>query len=140
MFLSFNFLFMLVFYFGYGTMLVSKLRSISWDYNSPLLIFNAGLFFLLFEKISLSSSIILNVASSVFPIYLLHSNLKIQEFLWPFLHNLCGTSHIWRKHAFIAMLIMLTCILLDKLFAPIYNAITEYLYKFLIKYSFCNKL
>lgn len=140
MFLSFNFLFMLVVYFGYGTSLVSKLRTISWDYNSPLLVFNAGLFFLLFEKMSFSSSAILNIASSVFPIYLLHSNYNIQKFLWSFLHNLCGTGSIWLKYAFVSVIIMLICILLDKLFAPIYNAITECLYKSLIKYSLCNKL
>lgn len=134
----FNFLFMSVVYFGYGTIFVSKLRIISWDYNSPLLIFNAGLFFLLFEKISFSSSVVLKVATSVFPIYLIHSNLQIQGILWPFLQKLSGSDSLWIKYAFISIMIMMVCIALDKLFAPIYNAIAKNINRFFEKYSFCK--
>lgn len=102
-----------------------KLRIISWDYNSPLLIFNAGLFFLLFEKISFSSSVVLKIATSVFPIYLIHSNLQIQRFLWPSLQKLSDSDPLWIKYTFISIMIMMVCVALDKLFAPIYNAIAK---------------
>lgn len=138
MLILFNFIFMSVVYFGYGTIFVSKLRIISWDYNSPLLIFNAVLFFLLFEKFSFSSSVVLKVATSVFPIYLIHSNLQIQGILWPFLLKLFGSDSLWIKYAFISIMIMMVCIALDKLFAPIYNAIAKNIYRLFEKYSFCE--
>lgn len=134
----FNFFFVSVVYFGYGTIFVSKLRIISWDYNSPLLIFNAGLFFLLFEKISFSSSVVLKIATSVFPIYLIHSNLQIQRFLWPSLQKLSDSDPLWIKYTFISIMIMMVCIALDKLFAPIYNAIAKNIYRLFEKYSFCK--
>lgn len=79
LFFVFNILFLTIIYFSYGTSFASKLRILSWDYNSPLLVFNGMLFFLLFENISFNSSKILKIASSVFPIYLFHSNLHIQK-------------------------------------------------------------
>lgn len=58
--------------------------------------------------------------------------------LYPFLQKLSGSDSLWIKYALISIMIMMVCIALDKLFAPIYNAIAKNIYSFFEKYSFCE--
>lgn len=39
----------------------------------------------IFAKLTIKASIISVIAKSVFPIYLIHSNLNVQKLLWPFI-------------------------------------------------------
>lgn len=70
---------------GFEHRVASIIYRWGWGYNSPLLIINAILLFMIFTKLTIKAKLISVVAKSVFPIYQIHSNLNVQKLLWPFI-------------------------------------------------------
>ena len=77
--LVFNLTLLPIYYMGFGHGVASLIHRWGWGYNSPLLIINAILLFVIFTKLTINANTISVVAKSVFPIYLIHSNLNIQK-------------------------------------------------------------
>lgn len=102
----------------------AKIITYSFGYNSPLLLLNAVLFFMIFSKIKIHSHFILWIANSVFSIYLIHSNSNVQMILWPKLNDLCKDHSILPSYFFVTLLIIVVCITIDKCLQPIYMYIT----------------
>lgn len=121
-YLGFNILECTIIYLSLGHRLAVWLYTYGWTYNSPLLIINAISFFMIFSKLRIESHFISSVARSVFPVYLIHSNLNVQNVLWPIVKSMyCGNLLI--ANIIVASFIMLMCILIDKLMTPCYHKI-----------------
>ena len=123
-YLVFNVLECAIYILSYGHGLAGKLFTYGWGYNTPLLIVNAVLFFIMFTKLKMDSSFISSVARSVFPVYLIHSNLNIQNVLWPIVKSL-SYGNLLISNLITTVVIMLTCILIDKILSPCYHWIAE---------------
>lgn len=80
----------------------------------------------IFAKLTLKASIISVIAKSVFPIYLIHSNLNVQKLLWPFIQESFNTDNLVLRNVVLTICIMLLCVDIDKILAPIYCKISEY--------------
>lgn len=123
-YMAFNVLECSTYYLSFGHGLACKISVYGWTYNSPLLIINAILFFMIFSKLKIESSFIPSLARSVFPIYLIHSNLNVQNISWPIVKD---ASNINQLASYLAatFIIMLLCMLIDKILAPIYHRIGD---------------
>lgn len=126
-FFLFNMVFLLGYNMTFGHSAARCIYTWGWGYNSPLLIINAILLFGIFIKIKIHSKVILSVAKSVFPIYLIHSNFNVQKILWPFVENNFRIDNILFRNMICAMGIMLLCIAIDKCISPLYSQISNYL-------------
>lgn len=111
--------------FGYGV--ASIIYRWGCEYNSPLLIINAILLFMIFTKLTIKANFISVVAKSVFPIYLIHSNLNVQKILWPLIQESFNTDNLILRNVALTICIMLLCVAIDKNLAPIYSEISSYL-------------
>lgn len=109
---------------GLNNDLSTKVITYAFGYNSPLLVLNAILFFLIFTKIRIRSHCILWIANSVFSIYLISSNSNLQMILWPKINELCKEYGILPSYFFISLVIVVACITIDKCLQPIYKYIT----------------
>lgn len=123
--LVFNLTLLPIYYMGFGHGVASLIYRWGWGYNSPLLIINAILLFVIFTKLTINANTISVVAKSVFPIYLIHSNLNIQKILWPFIQENFNIDNLILRNVVLTICIMLFCVLIDKCFAPIYGKISE---------------
>ena len=123
--LVFNLTQLPIYYMGFGHGVASLIHRWGWGYNSPLLIINAILLFVIFTKLTINANTISVVAKSVFPIYLIHSNLNIQKILWPFIQENFNIDNLILRNVVLTICIMLFCVLIDKCFAPIYGKISE---------------
>lgn len=123
--LVFNLTQLPIYYMGFGDGVASLIHRWGWGYNSPLLIINAILLFVIFTKLTINANTISVVAKSVFPIYLIHSNLNIQKILWPFIQENFNIDNLILRNVVLTICIMLFCVLIDKCFAPIYGKISE---------------
>ena len=112
-FISYNVLFCLLYYYTFGTKISALLIKIGFGYNSPLLLINAVMFFMLFTKIRIHSRIICGLASSVFSIYLIHSNRYVESILWPKIDMVTEVCWLW--YVVVDLFIMGICIFIDKL-------------------------
>lgn len=125
--LAFNFTLLPIYYMGFGHGVASLIYRWGWGYNSPLLIINSILLFMVFTKLPIKANTISVVAKSVFPIYLIHSNLNVQKILWPFMQESFNTGNLILRNVVMAICIMLLCMVIDKILAPIYGKITLFL-------------
>lgn len=123
-YLAFNILECATYYLSFGHGLACKISVYGWAYNSPLLILNAILFFMVFNKLKIESSFISSLARSVFPIYLIHSNLNVQNVLWPIVKD-WSSVNLLASYLAASFIIMLLCILIDQILAPIYHRIGD---------------
>lgn len=81
----------------------------------------------IFTKLTIKAKLISVVAKSVFPIYLIHSNLNVQKLLWPFfIQESFNTDNLILRNVVLTIGIMLLCVNIDKILAPIYCKISEY--------------
>lgn len=134
-FLLFNVALLTIYYMSFGHSVARFIHDYGWTYNSPLLIMNAISFFMLFTKLNIKANAISVVAKSVFPIYLIHSNLNVQKVLWPFIQNSFNTDNLILRNVICTIGIMLFCIVIDKCLAPIYCKISNCLINKLYKNS-----
>ena len=125
-FFLFNMVFLLGYYMTFGHSVAECIYTWGWGYNSPLLMINAILLFGVFTKIKIHSKVILSIAKSVFPIYLIHSNLNVQKILWPFVENNFRIDNVLFRNMICAVVIMLLCIVIDKSFAPFYGRMSYF--------------
>lgn len=123
---------------GFGHGVASIIYRWGWGNNSPLLIINTILLFMIFTKLTIKVKLISVVAKSVFPIYLIHSNLNVQKILWPLIQECFNTDNLILRNFVLSVCIMLLCVDIDKFLAPIYGMISTYLikkYKRLVLYE-----
>ena len=66
--LAFNLTLLPIYYMGFEHRVASIIYRWGWGYNSPLLIINAILLFMIFTKLTIKAKLISVVAKSVFPI------------------------------------------------------------------------
>ena len=133
----FNAIITMVHYCFFGTKIASVIMFLAFGYNSPLLIINGIFLFLIFSKLKISSKPILWASESVFAIYLIHSNLNVQNMVWPLVHRLCGNDdNLLFKYFLCSIVIMILCIIIDKLLSPIYSKIFNYLMEVLSRNKF----
>lgn len=82
----------------------------------------------IFTKLTIKAKLISVVAKSVFPIYLIHSNLNVQKLLWPFfIQESFNTDNLILRNVALTICIMLLCVAIDKNLAPIFSEISSYL-------------
>lgn len=112
---------------GFGHRAASIIYRWGWGYNYPLLIINAILLFMIFTKLTIKAKLISVVAKSVFPMYLIHSNLNVQKILWPLIQESFNTDNLILRNVALTICIMLLCVVIDKNLAPIYSEISSYL-------------
>jgi surface polysaccharide O-acyltransferase-like enzyme len=113
------------------------LQKIIWrlffPYNSPGLLINAILLFVIFSSFEFKSKFINWMAGSTFAIYLLHENAYLGKYLYQFvtyLHNSLGNALVLAVTLVIlAILVCIICILIDKMVKPILRAIETLLFK-----------
>jgi hypothetical protein len=120
------------------------LRKCFYPYNSPGLILNSILCFLLFMVMEVKSEKINLIASSVFSIYLIHANKYVLSLL-----RMVVAYFQERISWFIVFLIFLVafsfivclfCVIIDKIVTPIRYSIGEILYKKLWLYKIDSML
>lgn len=80
----------------------------------------------IFTKLTIKTSIISVVAKSVFPIYLIHSNFNVQKLLWPYIQESFNTDNLILRNFVLTICIMLLCIAIDIILAPVYGMISTY--------------
>ncbi len=125
-FLTFNLSLLSIYYMTFGHGVASFIHRWGWGYNSPLLILNAVLLFMVFTKLTVKANFISIIAKSVFPIYLIHSNLNVQNLLWPFIKTSYGIDDILIRNIVCTLIVMIFCVIIDKCLSPIYRKISNY--------------
>ena len=115
-------------YFLTNTSFFPFFKELVWYYDSPLLILNAVLLFMVFEQIKVQSIVLNNIAKSVFPIYLIHANLYTGRVLWPYVNSYVEPEYSLSLICFIALIIMFLCIAIDKLLVLFYKRMIELIY------------
>lgn len=80
----------------------------------------------IFTKLTIKTSIISVVAKSVFSIYLIHSNFNVQKLLWPYIQESFNTDNLILRNFVLTICIMLLCIAIDIILAPVYGMISTY--------------
>ena len=120
------------FLLGINSNLSTRVITYAFGYNSPLLVLNAILFFMIFVKIRIRSQFILWVANSVFPIYLIHSNSNLQL---PLMQKIAALSpsRSFSYYFMVMLVIMVGCIVTDKCLQPIYKSITSICERMIVK-------
>ena len=101
----------------------------SFPYCSPLLIINAGLFFLIISRLKLKSSFINYIASSMFAVYLLHCQPYVANRINISLsHSLANDSIILNFCTVLlyAVIIMVIGVLIDKILLFSLNVIKQF--------------
>lgn len=120
---------------GFGHGVASFIHRWGWGYNSHLVNTNAILLFMVFAKLTIKANFISVVAKLVFLIYLIHSNLNVQKLLWPFIQESFNTDNLILRNVVLTICIMLLCIAIDIILAPVYGMISTYLINKLQKNS-----
>lgn len=104
---------------------------ISFPYCSPILIINAVLFFVIIFRLNIQSSVINNIASSMFAAYLIHSQPYINNTIDNLLcSNIIGDNIFanFIKIVIFSIVIMVACTLIDKIIGGCLNYILEFIY------------
>ena len=124
---------------GIGIVILKVKIDLEWisllsvPYNSPFVVLGAVLLFMIFRTFSFQSKSINWLASSALAIYLLHCNAVVREYLWPFIAHLQEiVNNGWLLSlylVFLALTIMMACILIDKLRMFITNPVERLVLK-----------
>lgn len=92
-FVGMNVLTFTLLYFSYGAYLHDFVFNLSFPYRSPLLIINAILVFMIFEKLHINSVWINSIATSMFAVYIIHCQPMIHNiFVMGALRNMLNIS------------------------------------------------
>lgn len=129
MYFAFNIILCSIYYLSFGHGLSNTIYHWGWGYNSPLLIINAMLFFMIFVNLKINSAKITKIAKSVFAIYLIHSNLHVQNILWPLVLKTSIVKNLLLSNILITIVILFICIVLDKILSPFYNGAVDLILK-----------
>lgn len=128
-----------------GTIIGKIIWALSYPYNSPLLILNAVILFVLFSKINFKSVVINWFAASVFAVYIIHhQHFILYSVIKPmvmWVYSLSDTPAVILLYlSVLTLAIMLAFILIDKILSPLWkylsflaNRIEERLDKFEVK-------
>lgn len=108
----------------YDCIIGQAIWRLSFDYCSPILIFNSVLLFVIFSKINIKSNIINIIASSTFSMYLIH--LLVLD--WPIsdiaieMYNNCSNEiTLFLALTCFTIIIMSGCMLIDKILSPVWR-------------------
>ena len=100
---------------------------LSFPYNSPILILNAALLFMIFGRKEFKNAWINRLAESCFAVYLIHGSIPLITFVErPLIHKLYMFSSS-RFFLFLVLLfilaigIVLSCIVIDQCFSPLWK-------------------
>ena len=116
--------------YGYTTNHSSFLGRVLWNlsypYCSPFLIVNAVILFMLFSKMDFKSKYVNWLSSSVFAVYIIHhQHFILYSIIGPIAINIIKMAKdpliVISSLCFLSMLILLVCILIDKIFIPLWN-------------------
>lgn len=125
----------------YSTRIGSSIWILSFPYCSPILLMNSILLFILFGNIKLQSFVINWMARSCFAIYLIHANR-------PYVIGLIGSAALWIANTTnngvwivfacvgLTFVVVLCCILIDKLLTPVWKLIDRLGNKVYIKLGY----
>lgn len=98
------------------------LRIITWllayEYNSPICLISASMFFLIFAKLRLNSNAINKIASSVFAVYLISENLLVNVYLNDFVRYILNSYSIITLYCILILLttiVFVVCICTDRI-------------------------
>ena len=129
-YLILNILIVFAYYYMDGTSIGNVIWLSAYPYCSPVLIINAILLFIIFGRISIKSKVINSFAASVFTVYIIHH----QHFV---LYSLIGTLAV-KLYCFFttpasiicglflyAVIILIICIIIDKLFKPLWRPLQK---------------
>lgn len=115
-----------------GSIYGKALWRLSYPYCSPILLVNALLFFLIFSKIKLKSTVVNYLSGSVFTIYVLHHHpLVLEKVLSPMVMG----AYAQFSYSSILVLSLLACITfvvmfasigIDKLFSPFISYVVDF--------------
>jgi surface polysaccharide O-acyltransferase-like enzyme len=115
--------------FRFGSLAGDLFYRFIFPYNSLGLIFNATLLFLFFSKLTLKSKIINWIAASILPVYMMHENHYLSSYLYSAIANIKDSiSDPWvliPALIFLAVLVILVCVLIDKVLSPVYKLIVK---------------
>jgi surface polysaccharide O-acyltransferase-like enzyme len=120
--------------------------NILWAYNNPIVLISSIIFFCVFLTFNFKSRIINWLATSTLSIYLIHENSYVRQYIYDFIRDICNlnvfSNSIALRYIVIiiaALILMVSCILFDKLFQkiikPIENMLIFLWTKIEIKYS-----
>lgn len=125
----------------------NALANIFWAYNNPLVVISSIIFFCIFLTFNFKSRIINWLATSTLSIYLIHENSYIRQYIYDFIRDICNSpvflNFIALRYILIiiaALILMISCILFDKLFhkiiRPVENLLIFLWSKVEVKYLF----
>ncbi len=110
------------------------LTVLSWAYNHPIILITSILFFCIFLTFNMSSKWINWLAGSVLSVYLIHENSYLRVYLYELLKKIYNypiiSDYLVLKYFFLilfAMLLLLVCILFDKMFQKIIRPVENIL-------------
>ena len=103
------------------------------EMNNLFILIIAISIFCIFKNLNIRSNKIINyIAVSVFPIYLIHDNFAIRDYLWhkflPTLHYI-GSVHFIFYVVWIPFLVFISCLLFDKIFSLAYSPLIKFITK-----------
>ena len=105
---------------------------LSFPYNSPVLLLNAVLLFMVFGQMNIHSPIVNRMAESCFAIYLIHGSAPIMEFIQrPVFLSLFefsdSSSLLFLLLLFVfAIVIMITCIVINACLNPLWRCVSRW--------------
>lgn len=123
-YLCFNVIICILNYSLFGSVIQQKIFLLSYFYNSPFLILNAMLLFLIFIKMKIHSKVIGRVAKCTFSIYLIHSNIYIGNIIWNLSYPHTGISSC----VILGLMMFTLCIFIDIILNRVYSYISDILY------------
>jgi len=121
-----NLILVLSYYKTIHTPLGGLIWRLSFSYNSPLLIINAVLLFMIFGHLSFTSFVLNRVASGVFAIYLIHGNAPL---ITGFQRGIVSSIYSYFQDYLLfvcvlglaALVVMFLCLLINRLLSPVWN-------------------
>ena len=101
------------------------------DINNFFIFVLAISIFGIFKDLKIKSNKIINsIAVSVFPIYLIHDNFTVREYLWhkflPTIQYVSSPNFIFYV-IFIPIIVFTVCLVMDKIFAKFYNPVINFI-------------
>ena len=129
------------YYLNEGNRFGDILWMLSFPYNSPLLIVNAVIFFMLFGKMSFASSKINSLAKGVFAIYIIHCNIPFAQSFEKYMidifyqHITCFPLFVFAL-LLMAIVVVFFCLLVYWILTPIWKLIDKMAVMLTTKYSF----
>lgn len=119
---------------GHG-LIGSIVWNLSFPYCSPLLVLNAVLLFLVFSRISIRSKTINWLSASVLTVYVIHQQPFILfKVIQPAIKWICEQSQsavlVLAHVALFSFVVLIICLLIDKLIKPLSDAVCSLASKF----------